>query len=161
MAKRRKAKRRLPVRQGARATMELCEKYGGVITEVIDRDLRGNPYMLRDRVRIECTLDFYFWKGNLTQSEYDAGLKFRRAYQRAVLRVKVEDPAASGPYDPEMAMLMVPISEELLRAAYEEMSQAQKRIVIDVCGHDKYAGTTDRVQTLHRGLEKLATLWKL
>jgi hypothetical protein len=28
-------------------------------------------------------------------------------------------------------------------------------------GHNKYAGTTDRVETLHRGLEKLATLWRL
>ena len=161
MAKRRKAKRRLPARQGERAGVEREKKIGGVITEAIDRDLRGNPYMVRDRVRIECSLDYYFWKGQLTESEYDAGLKFSRAYQRAVLGIKVEDPAASGPYDPEMAMLIVPISEEMLCAAYEELSEAQKKIVIDVCGHNKYAGTTDRVQTLHRGLEKLAALWGL
>ncbi len=161
MAKKRKAKRRMPVRVGERATMELRAQCGGVITEVIDRDLRGNPYMVRDRVRVECSLDYYLWKGHLTKEEYEAGLKFRRAYQRAVLGLKVEDPASTGAYDPEMAMLIVPISEEILRAAYDEMSGAQKKIVIDVCGHNKYAGTTDRIQTLHRGLEKLATLWRL
>lgn len=161
MAKRRKAKKGMPVRLGERATMELRAQCGGVITEVIDRDLRGNPYMIRDRVRIECALDYYFWDGRLTQGEYEAGLKFRRAYQRAVLGLKVEDPASSGAYDPEMAMLIVPISEEILRDAYGELSTAQKKIIIDVCGHNKYAGTTDRVETLHRGLEKLATLWRL
>lgn len=161
MAKRRRGKKTLPVRQGERASMELRSHCGGVVTEVIDRDLRGNPYMVRDRVRVECALDYYVWQGRITKSEYEAGLKFRRAYERAVLGLKVEDPTSTGAYDPEMAMLIVPISEEILRAAYEELSDAQQRIVIEVCGHNKYAGTTDRFETLCRGLEKLVTLWKL
>ena len=161
MAKRRKSKKKLPARQGERANAERRSKMGGVITEAIDRDLRGNAYMVRDRVRVECALDFYLWKGQISPSEYDAALKFRRAYQRAVLGIKVEDPAATGTYDPEMALLIVPISEEILRAAYEELTKVQQEVIIDVCGHEKYAGSTSRVLTLHRGLEKLATLWDL
>ncbi len=161
MAKRRRKKTSLPARIGERATMERSQHSGGVVTEVMDRDLRGNPFILRDRVVAECPIDLYLWYGKISPAEHAAGQKFAVAYQRAVLRIKVEDPLSSGPYDPEAAMLAVPMSEEILRSAYGVLSEAQKKIVINVCGHGISAGTTDRVDTLRRGLENLARKWKL
>lgn len=161
MAKKKRTKKKLPARQGEKTTLERRQHMGGVVTEVVDRDLRGNPYMVRDRAVAECPLDLYFWYQKLSKSEYEAGQKFAKAYQRAVLRIKVEDPSSSSAYDPEMALLIVPMSEEILREAYEALSNAQKKIVIHVCGHGQNAGTTQRVATLRRALERLATLWKL
>lgn len=141
--------------------MERCQQWGGVVTEVIDRDLRGNPFLVRDRARCECVLDDYLYRLILTPSEYEAGMKFRRAYLRAVCRIMVDDPNGGGEYDPEMGMLIVPISEEILRAAYKALTKAQQAIVIKVCGHGEWAGGTDKLETLRRGLERLVTLWKL
>ncbi len=141
--------------------MERQHQQGGVKSEVVDRDLRGNVYQRRHRAVYECMLDSYHAQGNLTQSEYEAGMKFRRAYLRAVFRMAVEDEGDSSAYDPEMALLMVPISEQLLRDAYATMTQPQQMVAIAVCGHDQNAGNSDRIETLHRGLERLATLWKI
>jgi len=160
MAKRRKRKA-LAARCGEMATPERQKQQYGVVSEVVDRDVRGNVYQRRHRAVAECMLDTYLLRGNLTEYEYQAGMKFRRAYQRAVFKLCVEDPTSSGEYDPEMAMLMVPISEETLRNAYAALSPAQKALVVSVCGHDECAGNADRIETLHRGLERLVTLWKI
>lgn len=141
--------------------MERGLQSGGIITEVIDRDLRGNPFLKRDRARCECVLDDYLYRLILTPSEHEAGMKFRRAYLRGVCRVMVEDPNGGGEYDPDMAMLIVPISEEILREAYKVLTKAQKEIMIRVCGHGEWAGGTDKLETLRRALERLVTLWKL
>lgn len=162
MANRRRGKKKtLPARMGEQATMERRQHAGGVIAEVVDRDLRGNPYMKRDRAVAECVLDAYLFRRLLTKREYDAGLKFRKAYLRAVYGVRVEDPMNASAYDPEMALLIVPISERILRDAYAVLSAAQKRIVINVCGADTWAQGSARLATLHRALEKLVELWKL
>lgn len=161
MAKTRRKKKSLPARMGEQATMERRQHAGGVISEVVDRDLRGNPFMKRDRAVAECVLDAYLLRRVITLHEYEAGLKFRRAYLRAVYRVRVEDPLGTGVYDPEMALLIVPISEQVLRDAYAVLSEAQKRIVINVCGADEWAHGSARLATLHRALEKLTDLWRL
>ena len=161
MAKRRRKKVSLPARLGEQATMERRRQLGGVVAEVIDRDLRGNPFMKRDRARCECVLDDYLYRLLLTLSEHEAGMKFRCAYLRGVCRVMVDDPGTGGEYDPEMAMLIVPISEEILREAYKVLTKAQKEIMIRVCGHGEWAGGTDKLETLRRALERLVTLWKL
>jgi hypothetical protein len=162
MANRRRSKKKtLPARMGEEATMERRQHAGGVIAEVVDRDLRGNPYMKRDRAVAECVLDAYLFRRIITKREYEAGLKFRRAYLRAVFKVRVEDPLSTSAYDPEMALLIVPISEQVLRAAYAVLSKAQKRIVINVCGADDWAHGSARLATLHRALERLGDLWKL
>jgi hypothetical protein len=160
MAKRRKNKT-LPARQGELATMERQRQQGGVVSEVVDRDLRGNVYIKRHKARFECMLDSYRWHGNLTEAEYEAGMRFRRAYLRAVFRLTVDDPNSTSAYDHEMAMLMVPISEQILRDAYGVITPAQQAIIVSVCGHDECAGKTDRIETLHRGLERLADHWKM
>ena len=113
------------------------------------------------RAREECVLDSYIWRGILSRSEYKAGLKFRRAYLRAVLRIKISDNGAGSHGDHEMKALLPLQSEEILSEAYNALSLAQKSLIISVCGHDSWAGGTYKLETLRRGLQILATIWKI
>jgi hypothetical protein len=141
------------------ATKERRRQAGGVILEIVDRDSAGKALIKRHRARITCPLDDYFWRGCITPYEYQAGMKFRAAYMRAVLKLKIDDIGGGSQGDPEMSFLAMPISEQILGKAYAILSPAQKNMVITACGHDDYLRDKDRIQTLHRGLEKLAELW--
>jgi hypothetical protein len=166
MAKRRhKKKRPMPVvRIGEMATPERCQKLGGVMTEVVDRDASGKAYIKRHKARLECALDYYFKTFRLTDQQYVAGLKFREIY----LRVNY---GASGkilchPFlmdtgkgDPEWKMLAHIDCSRQLNEVYALLTPAQQSIVRNVCGHDEYAGTKDLKQTLLRGLDRLAAKW--
>ena len=133
---------------------------GGIIGEVVDRDLRGNPILKRDKAVIECHLDIYKYREQLSIPEYDAGMIFRKAYLRFVLRVKVEDDVQGGRSDVEMAMLSIPYSQKLLKEAHGVLSQPQWQVVEAICGLDDTAGNSYRFETFRRGLEKLVDLWK-
>ncbi len=160
MSKRPPRKRKsLPARSGEQATPERHLQQGGVRTEVVDRDAYNRIIIKRQRATIECALDRYFLQEKLNENDYEAGMKFRRAYLRAVLKVKVDDSGAGSHGDFEMATLIVIASDKLLRQAYAILSPAQKSVVINVCGHDFSAGDTYRLETLRRGLNKLAILW--
>lgn len=161
MAKRKHKSRVLTVRSGDSPTPERRAQNGGVAKEVTDRDCRGNALMYRFKAVADCPLDAYFQRGHLTETEYKASMKFRHAYLRAILRVKVQDIDSGSRGDPEMAALMPIHSERILNEAYAVLSSAQKALIISVCGHDEWAGGFYKLQTLHRGLEKLADLWKL
>ena len=165
MAKNKKAKRKykkkaLPVRLGERATVERCRQLGGLLTEVVDRDLRGNPIYTRQKAKIECHLDIYRYREALSAAEYEAGMIFRKAYVRYVLGIKVEDDVAGGRADAEMAMLAVPHSKKLLDQAHGVLSTPQWMVIEAICGMDDTAGNSYRFETFRRGLEKLVDLWK-
>lgn len=165
MAKNKKAKRKykkkiLPARLGELATVERCRQLGGVITEVVDRDLRGSPIVKRHKVKIECHLDIYLYREQLSIPEYDAGMIFRKAYVRYVLGIKVEDDVQGGRADAEMAMLAVPHSKKLLDQAHGVLSTPQWMVIEAICGLDDTAGNSYRFETFRRGLEKLVDLWK-
>lgn len=143
------------------ATPERQQKSGGVVSETVARTGSGQTLISRQHVVSECVLDTYYYiRSYLTREEYQAGLKFRKAYLRAVCGVRVDEDSA-GAKDPEMPFLMRPYSEQLLQQAYGALSAQQKQVIISVCGHDEWATTTARIKTLHRGLAKLATLWSL
>jgi hypothetical protein len=130
-------------------------------SEALTRDRHGQIIRQRHRVCQECYLDTYYLRAALNEAEYLAGMKFRRAYLRAILKIKVSSPCSGGAVDYELAQLTPLYSEELLRAAYRVLSPAQRTIVISVCGHDDGAGITARVRTLQRALRILALLWPL
>lgn len=144
---------------GMTPTLERLAQRDQVHPEVLARDHHGQILRQRYRVCQECYLDTYYLRGALTEAEYCAGMKFRRAYLRAVLKVKVCSPISGGGVDYELAQLTPLYSEELLHAAYRVLSPAQCSIVINVCGHDVCAGITARVKTLQRALRTLARLW--
>lgn len=154
-------KKKSSLRTGEVSTKQRRTQNGGVISEVVDRDISGKALIIRHKARYTCTLDRYFGQLRLSEAEYKAGIRFQHAYLRAVLRVKVYDVGGGSQGDAEMAALIVIKSEKLLKEAYSVLSEKQKAIIIAICGHDEFAGDTYRMQTLRRGLTKLSELWKL
>ncbi len=161
MSKRRYKKKAISIRVGELATKERRRQHGGVRTEIVDRSVDNKAIVKRHRAIAECTLDRYFLRELISEAEYEAGMKFRHAYLRAVLRIKVDDVGVGAHGDLEMSALMVIKSEKLLREAYGVLSLAQQTVIIAVCGFDEWAGGAYRLETFHRGLEKLIDLWKL
>lgn len=161
MRKNRHKGRILTVRMGEKPTPERRRQNGGVISEIVDRGAGDRILVKRYRAVWECPLDVYLDREVITEPEYRAGQKFRNAYFRAVLGIKVDDIGTGNEGDREMAMLSPIYSDRLLCDAYEALSPKQKAIVVSVCGHDEVAGETARLKTLHRGLEKLCDVWKI
>jgi len=159
MKKPKNKKKATPIHLGESPTPERRQQNGGVVQEIMDREPNGKILIKRHRAKAECALDAYFLKGRITLAEYEAGMKFRVAYLRAVFRIQVEDNGAGSHGDPEMAFIAVPASEQTLRQAYGVLTSNQKKAIIQICGHDEWAGTTRLVETLQRALEQLATIW--
>jgi hypothetical protein len=147
------------VRTGIGPTVERKRQQGGVVKEIVDRDTDGNVLIERYKAAFECPLDAYKLSGKITEDEYRASIKFRYAYMRAVLKIRVEDIGSGchGSYD--MAGLMPIHSERILNEAYAVLTPRQKVAIISVCGHDEKPKDKDHFQTFQRGLEVLAELW--
>lgn len=160
MATRKHKKTLQPVRIGEKPTQER-RRHDYIVTEIIDRDNQDNVLICRYKVVGNIPLEAYFLRGKITQDEYRAGQKFRQAYLRAVLKVQVDDASSGSHGDPEMCILTPIHSERVLREAYGVLTPTQKLLIISVCGHDEWAGSTVKLRTLHRALEALAKLWKL
>ncbi|MDX2028235.1 MAG: hypothetical protein SFW62_06335 [Alphaproteobacteria bacterium] len=161
MQKKRHKPRIATVRIGEKPTPERRNQNGGVISEIVDRGAGDKILVKRYRAVWECPLDTYLCRRVISEQEYRAGLKFRHAYFRAVLGIKVDNIGSGSGGDREMAMLTPIYSERLLNDAYEALSFKQKEIVISVCGHDEVVGETAKLKTLHRGLERLCDVWKI
>ena len=161
MTKRENKKKSLSLAVGETATKERRQQGGGIITETLSRDSAGKASLKRQRAAAECALDAYLLRGYLTQAQYEAGLKFRMAYLRAVLLIKVHDQGAGSQGDPGMAGLIPIYSERILQEAYAVLRKAQRQIVISVCGHDQWAGRDYKITSLRHGLDSLAKIWKL
>jgi hypothetical protein len=161
MSKKQRKTRISTVRIGEVPTPERRRHNGGVACENVDRDVNGRVLVKRYKSVWDCPLDAYRSRDVITETEHHAGLKFRYAYFRAVLGIRVEDIGSGSKEDTEMAFLSPIYSERLLNEAYEALSPKQKDIVIDVCGHDECAGETAKLKTLHRALEKLCEIWEI
>jgi hypothetical protein len=149
----------LTVRIGETPTQERRSHDGGVKAEIVDRDISDKVLIKRYRAVWECPLDTYLDRAAISPPEHRVGQKFRRAYFRAVFGIRVEDVGSGCEGDFEMSMLTPIYSQRILKQAYEALSLKQKEIVINVCGHDEVAGSTAKVKTLHRALERLTDLW--
>jgi len=162
MAKRRPRKKSLPVRMGEVPTVEFCKQMGRTVEEVIERDIRGKVLTLRHRLYTACVLDAYFLRGLIDGPEHRAGLKYRLAWLRARDGLNVNNPYRVGTAAsncPE-SMRVIEESERILKMADEKLTTAQKALVIKVCGENRRAGDQDKIDTLGRGLENLARLFK-
>ncbi len=159
MAKRRYKKKAITIRAGETAPKERQQHQGGLISEVIDRLPNGKAIMKRLRAMAECVLDAYVIRSVINLLEYKAGIRFRKAYLRAVLHIKTHDSGVGHHGDLEHAALTLTESEQILRQAYEVLDMMEKAVIIAVCGHDDWSGGTYRVKALHSGLAKLIKLW--
>jgi len=146
------------------ATPERCQKPGGVITEVIARDVSGKALMKRQRVRVECMLDYYYYASRLNEAQYKAGLKFREFY----LRIRFDKNCLSsrkafvkeaGLFNPDGKMLDRLEYLRLLDGAHKQLSPEQWEVIRKVCGYDEYAGNYAKLKTFRRGLDILVTYW--
>ncbi|MFY9288457.1 MAG: hypothetical protein WAO98_08135 [Alphaproteobacteria bacterium] len=147
--------------KGIDVTKERQKQNGGVSVEAIHERINDKTYTRRHRARFECALDGYLWYGKINQSEYEAGLKYRRAYLRYVMNVRVDDYGAGSHGSYDMALLTPIISQEILRDAASVLTKAQRKIVLHVCGDDFRAGNGDKIETLQRGLAVLAKHWNI
>jgi hypothetical protein len=143
------------------APKERKAQNGGVVSETIYEKSDGKIYTKRQRATAECLIDYYFWRGRIDALEREAGLIFRRAYQRAVLHIQTDDYGSGSHGDYEAAMLVVSESARRIKSAYSVLSPKQSDIIITVCGFDDWVGSTARFKTFRRGLQKLAALWRL
>ena len=159
MAKRRHRRKVHTVRIGETPTPERRKRNGGVVSEVVDRDVSGDIVMLRYKAVAECPLDVYYLEGRITEAEYKAAYNFRFAYFRGVLGFRVEQIGAGAHGEVGMESVNTIYSRELLDKAYRVLSTKQKSVTISVCGHDEWAGKTAKMNTLRRALERLAALW--
>jgi hypothetical protein len=152
------------VRVGEMATPERCRQLGGVMTEVVDRDVNDKAYIKRHRARLECMLDYYFLHYRISDPQYMAGLKFREIFLRVNYGANCKilcSPFIIGAKrsDPESKILAHLDCLRWMDEASRTLSQEQLDVVRRVCGYDQYAGGRDSKRILLRGLDKLAAYW--
>jgi site-specific DNA-cytosine methylase len=102
------------------------------------------------------------WPDTPILQKHEAGMKYRMASLRARDGIKVADPYSSGgAVSYEDWLQMIPESERILKEADNELTVAQRNMIIRVCCENKMAGGTDSLETLRRGLQCLVKLWKI
>ena len=165
MAKRRHKKRQMPViRVGEVVTPERRRQLGGVMTEVIDRDSTGKAYIKRQRVKIECMLDYYYDKFRINDHQNMAGQKYRELYTRVNFGSSYK--VLTSPFlmadkqsDPEARMVAHIDCIRNLTEVDMLLSPQQRDVMRDVCGYDEPCGNDARKKTLLRALDILAKHW--
>ena len=162
MAKRRPKIKFLPARIGEMPTEERCNQLGGIVTEVIERDANGKAFVMRYAAYAECMLDTYLLRGLIDKVEHVAGMRYRIAWLRAREGLKISDRFSGGvPISYEDSLHIIPESERILKEAAEELTPAQKAMVMRICVDNATVGGTDSRETLCRGLRKMAKRWRL
>lgn len=149
------------------ATPERAAKFGGVAVTLAPDPASPRVFVGVLRAGCECWLDRYRAKGLLGAAAFKAGIKFRHAWMKTIYGLSTMPSApVYDRVDGFTAMSIedrinsVTQAERIIREALPALSVAQKLAVIAVCGQDEALGDTYRVQTLARGLDALARLWR-
>lgn len=146
-------------RMGDVATPERQLRNGGVVRDVEPETPNSRVLVVRHRARIECQLDLYLLRGVIDKAEFDAGMKFRKAWLNRVRGIAVRDPFMPPSQSFLNAVESACYSEQVITQAFIALTSIpQKMEVMSVCGEDKPRG---EMRTLRRGLETLARFWKL
>lgn len=144
------------VRLGVAPTKERRRQNGGVVAETIYQDANGKALIKRYRAVCECVLDAYLRRKAISEPQHRAGLRFRRAYYRAIL--------SRGAAYERLRKASPPLgfthSERMLKQAYRTLSPQYKGAVIDICGHDQPAQDMAKLDRLQKGLGQLAGIWQ-
>ena len=157
MTRQKGRKRSAPIRAGATPTKERRRQNGGVVAETIAQEGSGKALFNRYRAVWECPLDAYRDFRVITKLEHLAGIRFREAYHRAVLsRPAIRERLNNYPTSTRLTM-----SEKLLNDAYSTLPPYNKRVIIDICGHDLLAQDGKRLNALKKGLGHLALRWHM
>ncbi len=112
------------------------------------------------RVKVDCTLDRYHERAQITDRQLQAGLRFREAWHHAI-----RAPAVTSAYGERLfgrsddATASGVDGRARVNAALACLTQPQQTVIIDVCGTDAWAGGTHRLAELRSGLTVLADWW--
>lgn len=142
--------------------IELVDYGSQVPTKPIRKGTRIDPR--GDRVQgatlqAECWLDRYHNRGQLDDAQYEAGLRFRRAWEAAGLQ-----PHVTGSYGQRIggkgsvATAAIGGSRTVMEAC-RLVGSIRAGVLVDVCGLDNAAGSAKRIQWLQEGLLTLAREW--
>lgn len=150
-------------RDGELANVNRKKHNGGVVKEFEPESPKSRVMVMHHRARCECQLDFYRLHSKIEPEEFEAGMRFRQAYLFKAEGIKTKDSSLGsyGAGDQSSIMEKLNSAERTLKQAYQELSHMQALIVVSVCGADEGCGTSARLKTLRRGLERLARLWHL
>jgi hypothetical protein len=115
---------------------------------------------------VECVIDAYWHRCQVIDRQHQAGQVFRTYWYRAhgVQRVTSRydaGPRLRGGGDGDGASASRLDAQRRLTAACTILTPAQQAVVIAVCGMDEWAGGTERLATLRRGLTALADFWQI
>lgn len=150
------------------------EQVDGVLTKQTLVEVEGKPGAFNlvrlDIVQCPSWLDRYYTgtakrKAVLNVEEYDAGLELYKAFKFKIYGIKwsqdqaTKERGGNGSKDDCIASLQY--SERILRDFHgSDLSFEQKRSIERVCFMDEAAGDTYRLQTLKRGLARMAEIWR-
>jgi hypothetical protein len=162
--------------EGDRPTPEREAKHGGFIEDLIPAD-PANPknriHIKVRRARAHVPIEAYFkdgklGSGKLGESAFAAAERYREAYLHIVLHKDVLSPEILQVGDrtrniggAEDNKLKLPLSRRIVNEAREVTTKRQYEVLEATCGHDQWCGDSDRVETLRRGLERMARKWRL
>ena len=160
-----KAGKRKPFPETDLGPAERSRQQGGLDLEPVARDLRDNATQMRAKAKVECILDAYWRRCQIIDRQHEAGLVFRTYWHRAQGAPRVTTRYDLSPrfraIDSEAPNVARTDAQRRLENALGALSKAQRAVVVAVCGMDEWAGGTDRLDTLRRGLTALADLWRI
>lgn len=159
MTKRKDRKHSAVVKMGEVPTKERQHQNGGVFSEIVECDVNGKALIKRYRAVWECPLDAYRDRKILTGPEHLAGLRFRKAYYKAILSRRATSERLR-PYSLRPSVGLT-TSEKILKEAYQTLPPYNKGIIIDICGHDLPARDQATLDKLKEGLGHLALRWHM
>lgn len=116
--------------------------------------------MTKAKARVECVLDAYWNRCQVAGRQHEAGMIFRTYWYRAH---GVQRPTGrySGLGAAEVDSASRLDAQRRLTVACSVLTPAQQAVVIAVCAMDEWAGGTERLATLRRGLTALADYWQI
>ncbi|MDD2324512.1 MAG: hypothetical protein PHW63_00655 [Alphaproteobacteria bacterium] len=149
------------VRTGQAPCPERFQHGGGLRRDLIKSHDKRKPSTLRYRARWSSPLDRYCEMKLIGYAQYEAGIRFWKAYHRAVSGGAACSARASRIDSP--ARLCLP--DRLRRAfacveqAYAVLTADVLGVVIDVCAYDQPAASPQELDLLRKGLGRLAQEW--
>ena len=149
------------VRTGQAPCPERFQHSGGLRRDLVKSNGKKKLDTLRYRARWSSPLDRYCEKKLIGYAQYEAGIRFWKAYHHAVSGGAACSARASRIDSP--ARLGLP--DRLRRAlacveqAYAVLTADVLGVVIDVCAYDQPAASPQELGLLRKGLGRLAQEW--
>lgn len=136
-------------------------RHGGV--EVLDRveGPDGGIVPRRAHVKVECVLDAYWHRCQISDPQRAAGLKFRELFEIVAhmsrVTAKYGDRMPTGLRDEVSSRAIA--ARDTLKAAHQKLGMQKSAVLVAVCGMNEWAGGTRRLNTLRDALSDLARDW--